>query len=55
MNTKIVILDDEPDRIREMTGCLLRCAPDCPVVTFDNAPDMIRWLEVVKEEGEVKD
>jgi hypothetical protein len=51
MNTKIVILDDEPDRIREMTGCLLRCAPDCPVVTFDNAPDMIRWLAEHLEEA----
>lgn len=44
MARKIAILDDEPERIREMIRCLNGCLPDCEVVFFDNAPDMIGWL-----------
>lgn len=44
MSSTIAILDDEPDRIREMRRCLLGCEPQCDLVTFDNAPDMIAWL-----------
>jgi hypothetical protein len=47
----IVILDDEPDRIRTMTECLARAISICRVVTFDNAPDMIDWLEDHLEEA----
>jgi hypothetical protein len=42
--TKIVILDDEPDRVREMLRCLGDDRLETEVVTFDNAPDMIGWL-----------
>ena len=41
----IVILYDEPDRIREMTRCLEADLPGNDVVVFDNAPDMISWLK----------
>ena len=44
MSLTIAILDDEVDRIREMTRCLAECEPHCELVTFDNAPDMIAWL-----------
>jgi CheY-like chemotaxis protein len=40
----ILILDDEPERIRAMTALLSNGALGCDVVTFDNAPDMIDWL-----------
>lgn len=40
----IVILDDEPNRIRTMTECLSSGLPGCRIITFDNAPDMIDWL-----------
>jgi CheY-like chemotaxis protein len=41
----IVILDDEPERIRAMRECLSSRLPRYRVVTFDNAPDMIGWLK----------
>jgi hypothetical protein len=41
----IAILDDEPKRIRAMIECVSKGLPGCHVVTFDNAPDMIGWLE----------
>lgn len=44
MHAKIVILDDEPERIEEMIRCLFPKMPSYPVVTFDNAPEMIDWL-----------
>ena len=40
----ILILDDEPERIRAMTTCLSNGAPGYGAVTFDNARDMIDWL-----------
>ncbi|NUQ63180.1 MAG: hypothetical protein HUU20_11940 [Pirellulales bacterium] len=47
---KIVILDDEPERIREMLRWLSLRYPDADVVTFDNAPEMIDWMEENLEE-----
>lgn len=44
MHHLIVILDDEAERIREMTACLRDRKPQCEIVTFDNAPDTIAWL-----------
>jgi len=44
MGSTIAILDDEPQRLREMTSCLLECDPQRDIVTFDNAPGMIAWL-----------
>jgi hypothetical protein len=44
MSNKIAILDDEPERIREMLGCLNGCISDCEIISFDNAPDMIAWF-----------
>lgn len=41
---KIVILEDDPDRILEMDRCISEQLPGIEVVTFDNAPDMINWL-----------
>jgi len=41
---KIAILDDEPERIREMNRWLSESVSGCEIVTFDNAPDMIAWL-----------
>lgn len=40
----IVILDDEPGRIREMSRCLAARVPEHELIVFDNAPDMIEWL-----------
>jgi hypothetical protein len=40
----IVILDDEPERIHEMTRCLAARVPKHELIVFDNAPDMIDWL-----------
>jgi hypothetical protein len=48
---KIVILDDEPERIQEMVRWLSHRCPDADVVVFDNAPDMIDWLEDSLEES----
>ena len=41
---KIAILEDDSPRIEEMRQCLSTCLPQCEVVFFDNAPDMIAWL-----------
>jgi len=51
MTLKVAILDDEPERIREMTCALLGREPRCEVVAFDNAPDMIVWLAGHLEEA----
>ena len=40
----IVILDDEPERITEMTRCLALHFPNHQLIVFDNATDMIKWL-----------
>ena len=40
----IVILDDEPDRLRAMVPVLSRKHPELKVVTFDNAPDVNAWF-----------
>jgi len=53
MARKIAILDDEPERIQEMIRCLNGCLPDCQVVSFDNAPDMIGWLSKHLEGGQL--
>jgi CheY-like chemotaxis protein len=41
----IAILDDEPDRIEAMLAVLSKRRPEQQVVAFDNAPDMIAWLQ----------
>jgi hypothetical protein len=40
----IVILDDEPQRVKEMTRCLAGVTDGLKLVVFDNAPDLIDWL-----------
>jgi hypothetical protein len=40
----VVLLEDDPDRTREMTRTLRELEPQCQLVTIDNAPDMIAWL-----------
>jgi hypothetical protein len=40
----IVILDDNPERLRLMHQQLDRLAPTEPRVIFDNAPDLVAWL-----------
>jgi hypothetical protein len=40
----VAILDDEPDRLDAMIPLLRDRYPTLRIVTFDNAPDMIRWL-----------
>src|SRR5262245_16144958 len=45
MSPCIVILDDEPHRIDEMKRCLSNLQLGDNVVVFDNAPDMIDWLQ----------
>jgi CheY-like chemotaxis protein len=47
----ILILDDEPERIRAMRTCLSDGVPGYSVVTFDNAPDAIGWLAKRLEEA----
>lgn len=44
MAHRIVILDDEPDRIAVMMECLAARLPGDELVSFDNAVDMIDWL-----------
>lgn len=41
----IAILDDDPSRIQAMKESVSRQLPRCREVTFDNAPDMIEWLQ----------
>ncbi len=50
MPPKVAILDDEPERIGVMVRYVLACAPECEVLAFDNAPDMIAWLAEHLEE-----
>jgi hypothetical protein len=45
MSTKIIILDDESERIKEMTCCIQKQLPSYSLVVFDNAPDLICWLQ----------
>ncbi len=45
MSKAIVVLDDESERIDEMTRCLLTRFPNYKLVVFDNAPDLIAWIE----------
>jgi hypothetical protein len=40
----IVLLDDDPNRVREMLGCLSAELPSHSVISFDNAPDLIAWI-----------
>jgi DNA-binding NarL/FixJ family response regulator len=42
----IVLLDDDPNRIREMKRCLSAKSPSSDVITFDNAPDLIAWVKL---------
>jgi hypothetical protein len=44
MSGTIVVLDDEPERIDEMTRCLSARLPNHKPVVFDNAPDLIAWI-----------
>jgi CheY-like chemotaxis protein len=48
--TTVVILEDDPDRIREMSACLHGRFSEYEVVVFDNAPDMIERLSQHLEE-----
>ena len=41
----IAILDDQPERITQMRGVLAERLPEHRTVEFDNAPDMIAWLD----------
>ena len=41
----IAILDDDSDRIDEMRRCLLARVHEYEVMCFDNAPDIIEWLQ----------
>lgn len=47
----IVILEDDPDRTRELCGCLHDRFATHGVVVFDNAPDIIEWLRDHLEEA----
>jgi FixJ family two-component response regulator len=40
----IAILDDEPDRLAAMRPLLTERFSQYGIETFDNAPDMVRWL-----------
>jgi hypothetical protein len=40
----IVILDDEPERVKEMTRYLAGVIGGLKLIVFDNAPDLIDWL-----------
>jgi hypothetical protein len=40
----IAILEDDADRIGELTACLRDRFPKLDIAIFDNAPDMIVWL-----------
>jgi hypothetical protein len=40
----IVILDDEPERVEEMTRRLAGFVGGLQLIVFDNAPDLIDWL-----------
>ena len=45
LQSKIALLDDEPDRIVAMRSLLSRWLPKCEVIVFENAPEMIVWLK----------
>src|SRR6185437_154259 len=45
MGTQIAILEDNADRMDEMRACLAEVLPGVPVVFFENAMEMISWLE----------
>ncbi len=45
MANTIAVLDDEPDRIAAMAPLLQRLFADRHGEVFDNAPDMIAWLQ----------
>jgi hypothetical protein len=49
----IVILDDDPDRIREMARCLTLRLPTYERIVFDNAPEMISWLAKNLEQAQL--
>jgi hypothetical protein len=49
----IVILEDDPDRTRELAGCLRERSSGCEVLVFDNAPDMIDWLRLHLEKADL--
>ncbi len=44
MDRFVAILDDEPDRVREMSRILGEHFPQFAVQAFDNAPDMNQWI-----------
>lgn len=48
----IAILEDDPRRIEQMARCLRESVGNDQVVVFDNAPEMIAWLDA--HLGEVK-
>ena len=45
MPAVIAILEDDPGRIAEMRFCLAEALPNVESVFFENAHDMIAWLE----------
>lgn len=50
MKPVILILEDDPNRIREFNQCLCECCIGHNIVAFDNAPDTIEWLRDHLEE-----
>jgi hypothetical protein len=45
MYSTVAILDDEPDRLTAMVAILAEQFPVLRIATFDNAPEMVSWLE----------
>ena len=45
MKAHIAILDDDHQRVAAMRNFLARFLPQCKPVAFDNAPDLIQWLQ----------
>src|SRR5260221_120612 len=46
MGPVVVILEDDPSRVRAMRGVLAELLPGVEVLAFDNAPDAIDFLRV---------
>lgn len=49
----ILLLDDDPNRIREMRRCLSAKSPHSVVIHFDNAPELIAWVKMHAAEVEL--
>jgi hypothetical protein len=53
MPSTIAILEDDPERTCELTTCLRERFPEIRTIVFDNAPDMIHWLDQHMHEAEL--